>query len=162
MLDRKIVTQSNVSTVEKETKQTFNFFIVGKHRRSCRFAIKKLKRYEQFEDFIGIVKKSSYDGKTKVLDILMEPPVIPGNLRLNFKIDRISGTGVYPFTFDKGFLKGLRGELHISQHQHRCLFYIWSKWKGKKTRYSDNIIELFTTTAGRLAMEKLFRISTTL
>ncbi len=162
VLDQKIVVHSQVNTLENEKKQSFDFFIVGKHKRSCRFAIKKLKRYEHFKDFIEIVKTSDYDNKSNNLDILLEPPILPGKLRLNFKIDRINGPGVYPFAFEKGFLKGLQGEMHISEYKHRCLFYIWSKWKGKKTKYSDKVMELFAATVSRMAMKKLFRISTTL
>lgn len=162
VLAQKIVINSEVETVKNGQKQVFDFYIAGKHKRSCRFAVKKLKRYEQFHQFIEIVKSSKYDYRSKDLNLLIEPPVIPGKLRLNFKIERINGVGVYPFTFDKGFLNGLRGEIHISEHKHRCLFYIWSKWNGPKTQYSDRVLELFSSTVGRMVMEKLFRISTTL
>lgn len=162
VLAKKVVINSEVETVENGKKQSLSFYIVGKHKRSCRFALKKLKRFELYKDFIGIIKSSTYNQSTRDLSITMIPPIIPGKLSLNFKIDRITGKGVYPFTFEKGFLRGLKGEVHVSEHKHRCLFYIRSKWKGTKTRFPDRIIELLSTTVGQLAMEKLFRISSML
>lgn len=155
------IVKSEVETSKDGLTQTFDFSISGRHKRSCRFAIRKLKQYEKFKDYIGIVKKSDYDEKTKELYILMDPPILSGDLILNFKIERIKKSGVFPFKFEKGFLTGLTGEIHVSEHRRKCLFHIESRWKGNKTKYHDRIISTFALVASKLAMDRLFKVSST-
>lgn len=159
---QKILSVAHVTTDQKNETQSFTFYLAGIHKRSCRFAMKKLRRYESLKDYIDIIDESKYNNETKELFVVVNPPIIPKKFILDFKIDRIEKIGVYPFIFEKGFLKGLVGEIHASEYKRKCLFYISANWKGKKTSFSNGILELFATTIGELAMKKLFRVSSTL
>lgn len=161
VLDGDYIISSEVETNKAGTKQKFDFQTTGLHPKSCRFALRKLKLYENYHQYIEMVQESRYDEKTKDLSILLAPPIISMRLIVNFKLDRIESPGIYHYSFTQGFLNGLKGEIHVSEHKKRCLFYIWAKWEGKKTRFPDQILELFTTAISRLSMSKLFKISST-
>lgn len=150
---------STVKTINSGKNQQFKFTLAARHPKSCRFALKKLKNYENYRQYIEMVTTSLYDKKTKELYIELDPPVISENLVLNFKIDRIENQGLYPFTFDRGFLNGLLGSISVFEYKHRCIFVVQADWTGQKTRYSDQVLSLFAGTAAEIAMNKLIRIS---
>lgn len=150
---------SHVETDKTGSTQTFKFSLAARHPKSCRFALKKLKRYEDYRQFIEMVTTSLYQEEKEDLYLELDPPIISDKLVLNFKIPRIERPGSYPFRFDRGFLNGLLGNIEVFEYKHRCIFSITANWTGKKTRYSDQILSLFAGTASELALNKLIRIS---
>lgn len=144
----------------KDNKQSLDYKIYGIHPNKCRTALRKLSRYEKFNEYIDLVKLSGYSEKKKQIYLYLDHTLMPFPMSLTFNIPRIKKPGVYPFTFDKGFLKGLKGEIHVRQlSDNRCLFFSKSYWKGPKSSIPDTLFEMFSETLGELAMEKLFRVS---
>lgn len=145
-----------------EKVQELYFQIAGLHPKDCRFALRKLSQYERFKDELDFVKKSSYDDKEGRIRLLLSSSILPYNMILHFKIPRIKEAGLYQFQFDDGFLLGLKGQIHVSEHKKRCLFYGTANWKGPDTGINSLVFEFFSSTLGRLAIENLFRFSKTL
>lgn len=142
--------------------QELHFQIAGLHPKSCRFALRKLSQYERFSEELDFVKKSGYDDQEGRIRLLLSSSLLPYNMILHFKIPRIKKPGLYPYQFDDGFLQGLTGHIHVSEHQKRCLFYGTANWKGPDTGINSLVFEFFSQALGRLAIENLFRFSKTL
>lgn len=144
-----------------EATQSLQYFIGGLHKKNCRVALSKLSQYERFSEFIDFVEKSSYDEKSQRITLYLGHLLLPFDMILDFEIPRIKKPGIYPFHFDKGFLKGLTGEISVSTHRNRCLFVSEARWKGPKSRIPDQVFSFFSQALGKNAMETLFRISLT-
>lgn len=157
----KIVNENRIFVISKvesfDKKQSLNFEITGLHPKSCSWALVKLSQYEQYSNFLDFVKSSEF--KDNRINFLLDSSIMPYPMRLNFVLPRITEPGVYPFKFDKGFLKGLFGKIHVSNHENRCLFHSTAVWVGPETKIPDKIFELFSHTLARISMETLFRIS---
>ncbi len=149
---------SEVTTLAKN-QQEFKFKVGALHPKSCRIALRKLSRYETFERYLDFVAKSSYNEKTGRVYFLLKSPLLPYNMVLNFKLERISKPGIYHFSFDTGFLRGLKGEIHISSYQQRCLFVAHTYWKGPDTHIPDLVFEFFTQALSKTLVNRLFSIS---
>jgi hypothetical protein len=169
ILKGKIYANSEVETVvlaKSKTgktlkRQSLNFKTSGLHKKGCRFALKKLSKYENFKNYLDFVSESHYDDKRKRVFFKLSSVILPFDMNLDFILPRITKKGVYPFSFDKGFLFGLKGVIHVSEHKKRCLFYTEAKWEGPKTRIPDLVFEFFSTTISKIAMKRLFRMSST-
>lgn len=133
----------------------------GLHKKSCSFALRKLSLYENYSQYVGVIKKSTYSEKRGRIHLLLDAMVLPNAMILEFKIPRITKTGVYPFKFEKGFLKNLIGSIHVSNYKNKCLFFIEAKWRGKHTGFPNYLLELFSSTLITLGMNNLFRVSAT-
>ncbi len=157
-----IITETSIRDLEKEKFQSLDFSISGLHPKKCNYALKKLSQYERFDKFLTFVSRSDYSEKTQRISLHLESLLLPFNMLLDFKIERITKEGVYFFTFDRGFLKNLQGEIHISSFDSRCFFFSKAYWKGPDTSIPAPIFEFFTNALSKLAMENLFRISSTL
>jgi hypothetical protein len=142
--------------------QELHFSIAGLHPKSCEYALKKLSLYESYSEFIDFVKESKYDEKKEEINFYLAHPLLPYDMRLIFKLPRIKKPGVYPFTFELGILKNLRGTIYVIDQKNQCLFYSKADWEGLHTGFPDLIFELFSQTLSKLTMERLFRISNTL
>lgn len=147
--------------IQKKSIQSLAFIVSGLHTKTCRFALRKLSLYENYSQYMNFISKSSYNQKTKRVRFHLSSSVLPKDMILDFKLDRIKKIGRYNFSFDRGFLKGLKGEIHITEHQKRCLFFTRANWSGPDTGYPNIVFEFFTSTLGKLVMENLFRISKT-
>ena len=146
------------SVVDSKDKiQSLNYVIAGLHPNKCRKALKKLSRYEKFHEYLDLVKVSGYSEKSKEVYLYVDSALMPFPMSLKFKLDRIKKVGHYHFYFDQGFLKGLKGNIFISEHKNRCMFYSTTYWKGPKSKIPDTIFEVFTETVGELAMKALFK-----
>lgn len=145
--------------IEKIDMQKFSFFIAGLHKRSCRVALKKLKYYENYKQYLGFVENSSYAEKDERVHFRISHSILPIDMILYFILPRISKPGVYPFKFDVGFLKDLRGQIHVSKYKGKCYFFALANWEGPHTGFSDTLFEFFSKGMGVIAMENLFRIS---
>ncbi len=157
--DDAIYCKSKVET--KDKTQSLDYFIAGLHKKNCRTALSKLSQYERYQEFLDFVKKSEYNEGQKRITLLLGHILMPFDMILDFEIPRITKPGIYPFRFDKGFLKGLTGEISISTYNNRCLFSTRARWKGPKTRIPDRVFGFFSQALGKNAMETLFRISLT-
>lgn len=158
----KKMTQSHIDGEKKSNDyrfQSWNFSITGLHPRPCLYALRWLSRYEQYENFISFIEKSSYDNENERLEFLLQSQLLPFSMILSFTLPRINDTGVYSYHFDQGFLKGLQGEIHVSQHHERCLFHSTANWQGVHTGIPSVIFEGFSHALSDLAMRTLFRIS---
>lgn len=155
-----VIADSDVKT--KSEKQSLHMKVIGLHPKSCDFALPKLKLYEHYYEFLDLVKKSVYNDQTQHLYLKVDDELLPFPMVLYFKIPRIASPGHYQFTFDRGFLKGLIGKIHIRREGNRCLMMARADWEGPVTKIPDSVFQVFTTTLSRLTAETLFRISRTL
>jgi hypothetical protein len=157
-----ILLKSIVQTHEGEQKtQSLDYQITGLHPKPCSIALRRLTLYEQYSDYLNFVTQSQYDPESQRIWLLLGHTLLPFNMSLEFQIPRMTGPGVYPIEFNKGFLTGLKGAIEISQHKNRCLFVAHAKWSGPHSGINDSIFSLFSRTLSRMAMNSLFRISMT-
>ncbi|MBC7714480.1 MAG: hypothetical protein H7177_14135 [Rhizobacter sp.] len=163
-MEGEIFSESHVksSTIGDKKIQELNFSIAGLHEKSCAYALKTLSLYESYSKLLDFVKESTYDEKTEVLNFQLKHALLPYDMRLIFKLPRITKEGQYPFVFEQGILKELKGTIYAINTKNRCLFYSTAAWSGPTTGFPDLIFEFFSQTLARLSMEKLFRISSTL
>jgi hypothetical protein len=151
------------STVEtKGNKQTLAMSVVGLHPKSCDFALPKLAMYEHYYQFLDLVKKSVYNDATQHIYLKVDHDLLPFPMVLYFKLPRIDKPGHYEFSFNRGFMKGLVGKIHIRKEGKRCLMMAKADWTGPVSKIPDSVFQVFTTTLSRLAAETLFRITRTL
>jgi hypothetical protein len=153
-----IVGDSKVtSTNKKPKKQIMKFNIIGIHKRDCRYALRTISRYEEYNKHISFIKKSSY--KNGRVNFYLASTLLPVKMRLNFRLPRINKIGKYPFIFDNGFLMGLTGIINVTEYKNRCLLYSSVYWEGPDTGYSNLFMELFSGVLSDIALRTLLRIS---
>jgi hypothetical protein len=148
-------------SIDKKTIQILNVYGSGYHPRTCRFALRKLSLYEDYHQYVGIIKKSEYNDTTERVKFFIESSLLPFSMRMNFKLPRITKVGIYSFTFDKGFLKNLKGQIHVFEETERCLFILTAKFEGPDTGINNTILEFFSKAVVKLSLENLIRISKT-
>lgn len=141
--------------------QELSVYGAGLHPKNCTFALRKLSLYENYSEYVGVISKSSYDDRTERVTFHIESSLLPFNMIMDFKIPRIKKPGVYPFTFDKGFVKGLRGHINVHQDKNKCLLMVRASFYGPDTGINDTILEFFTQALVKLALNNLIRISKT-
>ena len=159
-----VFSESNVKSYKTDQKsmQELNFTIAGLHPKSCSYALKKLSLYESYYKFLDFVKESKFDEKKGEINFLLVHPLLPYDMRLMFNLPRITKEGVYPFTFDQGILKDLKGKIYVINYKERCLFFTKADWVGPHTGFPNILFEVFSQTLSKMGMERLFRISSTL
>lgn len=148
-------------SVNEKKMQELHFKISGLHPKDCRFALRKLSRYEKYKDYIGFVKMSTYDDRKERVYFVISSALLPFNMALTFKVPRIVAPGVYPFSFDQGFLSGLTGEIHVAKEGNRCLFYTSADWRGPDSKIPNGVFEFFSRALAEKSMSILFQISKT-
>ena len=152
-----------VRSIVKSNKniQHFDYLVIGLHQSSCEEAMKTIGNYESYQRHLDFIKSSTY--KNERINLRLSSIFMPFDMTLNFKIPRIRSSGVYPFSFDNGFLFGLEGKITVRQFKRhkkfKCLIGLEGSWSGKKTKIPDTIFEIFTKTIGQIGVSKLFRIS---
>ncbi len=139
--------------------QAMDFWAAGLHPKSCRIALRKLSRYEDYKDYLSFLELSAYDDANQLIYFRISTPIFPIKLGLRFQIPRITTPGVYPFQFKEGFLKDLKGNIHVSEIDQRCFFYIKSDWRGVHSGFANTLLEFFSKTIIKLGAEKLFRVT---
>lgn len=157
-----IISESKVNNLNQKKEQSLDFYIAGLHSKSCAFALKTLSQYENFSKFLSFVKESQYDERKGEINFLLSHILMPYEMRLVFKLPRITKIGSYPYRFDDGFLKNLNGEIKVMNFGEKCLFYTNAQWRGPHTGFSASVFELFSQALAKLSMEVLFRISSCL
>lgn len=145
------------SPTEKE--QQMMLFVSGVHPRNCTRAMRKLSLYENYHNYMDFIKKSSYDDKTQKFTFVIDHALLPFPMIVGFKIPRIKKPGVYPFTFDDGFLKGLQGKVIVQEVGKYCLLGLKTDWRGPDSKIPDVVFGTFVQTVGKLGLEHLIRVS---
>ena len=118
-------------------------------------SLKYLLRIHGEQDFVYY---KSGDDKKKIFNLINSKEM---QEEINFKIPRIKTPGTYPFFFDQGFLKNLKGLIQVSKSKNRCLFHTTAAWTGPHSGINDTIFAFFSKALSELAMRNLFRISQT-
>lgn len=168
ILDGTIFSESKVKSTtiqekgKKSERQELHFSIAGLHPKSCAYALKKLSLYENYSEFLDFVKQSEYDNFTGEIDFLISHALLPYDMRLVFKLPKITAPGVYPFSFERGILLNLKGTIHVIEYKNRCLFYTKADWEGPHSGFPNLVFEFFSQALAKISMERLFRISSTL
>ena len=158
LLKGEVISVGNV-TSPSDKEQQMMLFVSGVHPRNCVRAMRKLSLYENYTNYIDFIKKSSYDDKKEIVTFVMDHALLPFPMVLTFKIPRITKEGHYPFTFDHGFLKDLKGTIAVKEVGKFCLLTMKTDWRGPETKIPNVAFEAFIQTVGKLGLEHLIRVS---
>lgn len=162
ILKGQVFSESSVKSLNSTKEQSLTFSIAGLHPKSCTYALKTLSLYEEYAHFLSFIKESQYNEQKKEINFVLSHILLPYDMRLIFKLPRITSPGAYPFVFEIGILKNLQGKIYVSDHAGRCLFYSNAQWQGPNTGFPNIMFELFSQALSKLSMEILFRISSSL
>jgi len=146
-------------TSPTDKEQQMMLFVSGIHPRNCAKAMRKLSLYENYSTYIDFIKKSSFDEKTEQVNFVIDHLLLPFPMNLSFKIPRITKEGRYPFTFDHGFLKDLKGTIGVKNVGKFCLLTLKTDWRGPETPIPNIVFSTFIETVGKLGLEHLIRVS---
>jgi hypothetical protein len=140
-------------------EQQMMLFVSGIHPRNCTRAMRKLSLYENYHNYMDFIKSSKYDEKTQKFSFVVDHALLPFPMIVGFKIPRITKPGVYPFTFEDGFLKGLQGKVVVQEIGKFCLMGLKTDWRGPDSKIPDVVFATFVQTVGKLGLEHLIRVS---
>lgn len=158
LLKGNVISVGKVSSPTKETQQMM-LFVSGVHPRNCTRAMRKLSLYENYSSYMDFIKVSQYDEQKQQVTFIMDHMLLPFPMNLTFKIPRITKAGKYPFTFDHGFLKDLKGTIGVAEVGKFCLLTLKTDWQGPETKIPNLAFEAFIQTVGKLGLEHLIRVS---
>lgn len=150
-----IIVDADVNS--KKGKQSFKLNAFAMHTKKCRKVLRKLSMLENYSDWIGFIKKSTYNEKSHLFTLKADHPLLPFPMIVHIIVERPTKQGKYPFTFPTGMFRGLQGYFEITQPNKQCLFYAESFWKGKKTKLPNFVIELFAETLSKVGGGILMR-----
>lgn len=154
------VIKSEIQSLNHNKEQSLNFLALGSNTQNCHDSMIKLSRYEIYPHYLDFIKEVSYHEEKEFLSFIIDHTLLPFRMSIEFVIPRIKEAGIYRYRFDKGFLKDLQGTIElIPEEDDRCLFKISAQWYGPHTGIPDSIFELFSSTLTRVALEKMFRLS---
>lgn len=163
VLEGQVYSESKVTSAKNsagQEEQTMDFAMAGLHKKNCIFALRKLSQYENYKDFLSVVSASTYNQKTSRVSFTLTSPLLPlKQMGLDFVLPRITEPGIYPFVFDRGFLKNLKGEIHVSMHLSQCFFFTKAHWTGPYSGFPDMVLEFFSQALPKLSMERMFHVS---
>jgi hypothetical protein len=142
-----------------ENEQRMSLFVSGVHPRNCTRAMRKLSLYENYHSYMDFIKTSRYDEASKKFSFTIDHSLLPFPMIVSFKIPRITKEGHYPFTFEEGFLKDLKGTVIVKEVGKFCLLGLKSDWRGPKSRIPNLVFSTFVQTIGKLGLEHLIRVS---
>jgi hypothetical protein len=158
LLKGNVISVGKVSSPTKETQQMM-LFVSGVHPRNCTRVMRKLSLYENYSSYMDFIKVSKYDEQKQQVTFIMDHMLLPFPMNLTFKIPRITKAGKYPFTFDHGFLKDLKGTIGVAEVGKFCLLTLKTDWQGPETKIPNLAFEAFIQTVGKLGLEHLIRVS---
>ena len=153
-----VISMGNVSSNEKNQQKLF-VVVAGVHPRNCTRAMRKLSLYENYSKYMDFIKSSQYNEKSQKFTFTIDHTLLPYAMVVGFKIPRITKEGVYPFTFEDGFLKDLHGNIMVKEIGNYCLLGMKADWIGPKTQIPNLIFETFIQTVAKLGLEHLIRVS---
>ncbi|MGE3610932.1 MAG: hypothetical protein AB7I27_15180 [Bacteriovoracaceae bacterium] len=142
-----------------EKEQQMTLFVSGVHPRNCTRAMRKLSIYENYHQYMDFIKSSTYDDGSQKFSFTIDHSLLPFPMIVKFKIPRIRNAGSYPFTFEEGFLKGLKGTVFVSDVGKFCLLGMKVDWKGPESKIPNVVFGTFVQTVGKLGLEHLIRVS---
>lgn len=153
------VISSGHVTSPTEKEQQMMLFVSGIHQRNCTRAMRKLSLYENYHNYMDFIKESKYDEKTQKFSFTVEHTLLPFPMIVAFKIPRITKEGHYPFVFEDGFLKDLRGTVIVKELGKFCILGMKTDWRGPESKIPNVIFETFIETVAKLELEHLIRVS---
>ena len=142
-----------------ENEQELMEFVAGVHPRNCTRTMRKLSLYENYSQYIDFIKESKYDENNQKIHFTIDHMLLPFPMVLTFKIPRITKESQTTFTFDHGFLKGLKGVIIVKEIGKFCLLGMKTDWRGPESKIPNTIFGTFVQTAGKLGLEHLIRVS---
>lgn len=160
-LTKEIYSHGLVKTIDAKRQQLL-LNVAGLHPKKCGIALSKISQFENYKTYSDIIKLSEYVEKTQMIKLGLDHLLMPFPMLLHFKIQRIDHIGNFPFIFQSGFLKGLRGSIRVGEHKKKCLFFVQAFWVGPDSKIPDKAFSFFTTVLGEKFMERLFQVSRTL
>lgn len=152
----KILSNSDVSDAS-ESQQKMWTKVAGLHSKKCKPVVDKLSKFEKYHEYMGFVDKSTY--KDNIFHIELKVSLIPVTFQADIKIDRFTKPGIYPFSMNAGFLKGMVGELLIEEKNDRCFVYGRVDWTGKNLGFANFLLENGFLAMGKSGLESLFTLS---
>ncbi len=158
LLKGEVISVGKVDSPRPKVQQMF-LFVSGVHPRTCTRAMRKLSLYENYHQYMDFIKSSTYDEKTKKFSFTIDHALLPFPMIVSFKIPRIREEGIYPFTFETGFLKDLQGKIIVQDMDKYCLLGLKADWQGPESRIPNLIFGAFIQTVGKLGLEHLIRVS---
>jgi hypothetical protein len=153
-----VISEGDVKS-PSDKDQEMHLFVAGIHPRNCTRAMRKLSLYENYSQYIDFIKESKYDENNQKIHFIIDHTLLPFPMSLSFKIPRITKEGHYPFTFDNGFLKDLKGTVVVKEVGKFCLLGLKTDWRGPQSKIPNLVFETFVETAAKLGLEHLIRVS---
>lgn len=158
LLKGEVISTGKVDSPSEKEQQLF-LFVSGIHPRSCERAMRKLSLYESYPLYISFIKTSSYDDSTQNFSFTIEHTLLPFAMIVRFKIPRITKPGHYPFIFESGFLKDLKGIIILENIENHCLLALKTDWRGPSSSIPNLVFGTFIQTVGKIGLEHLIRVS---
>jgi hypothetical protein len=158
LLKGEVISVGKVSSPAAKRQQMF-LFVSGIHPRNCTRAMRKLSLYENYHLYMDFIKSSTYNEKTQKFSFTIDHLLLPFPMVVTFKIPRITKAGHYPFTFEEGFLKDLKGLVIVEEVGNYCLLGLKADWQGPESKIPNLIFATFIQTVGKMGLEHLIRVS---
>jgi hypothetical protein len=158
LLIGEVVSQGKVDSPASKTQQML-LFVSGVHPRNCTKVMRKLSLYENYHQYMDFIKESTYNENTQLFSFSIDHSLLPFPMIVKFKIPRITKPGHYPFVFEDGFLKDLKGTIIVQEIGKFCLLGLKADWRGPETKIPDVVFGTFVQTVGKLGLEHLIRVS---
>jgi hypothetical protein len=153
-----VISSGKVDSPSKKEQQMM-LFVGGIHPRNCVRAMRKLALYENYHSYMDFIKTSRYDEGTQKFSFTVDHTLLPFPMVVGFRIPRINKAGRYPFTFEDGFLKDLKGTVIVEDVGKFCFLGLKADWRGPESKIPDLIFATFVQTVGKLGLEHLIRVS---
>ncbi len=158
MLKGEVISFGKVES-PKEKEQKMTLFVSAVHPRNCFKAMRKLSLYENYHNYMDFIKTSQYDEDSQKFSFIVDHTLLPFAMRVKFKIPRIKQEGFYPFVFEDGFLRDLKGTVIVQHVGNFCILGLKADWQGPESKIPNLIFGTFVQTVGKLGLEHLIRVS---
>ena len=158
LLKGEVISTSKVTSPTEKEQQMF-LYVAGVHPRNCVRAMRKLSLYENYSNYMEFIKSSQYNEGAQKFSFTVDHALMPFPMVVGFKIPRITKAGHYPFTFEDGFLKGLKGTVIVHDLGKFCLMGLKTDWRGPDSKIPDLVFSTFVQTVGKMGLEHLIRVS---
>ena len=158
LLKGEVISVGKVHSPAPKEQQMF-LFVSGIHPRNCTRAMRKLSLYENYHQYMDFIKTSTYNEKTQKFSFSIDHALLPFPMVVGFKIPRITKEGYYPFTFEDGFLRDIKGTVIVQEMGKFCILGLKADWRGPESRLPNLIFGTFVQTVGKLGLEHLIRVS---
>jgi len=158
LLKGEVISTGKVHSPTEKEQQLF-LFVAGIHPRNCTRVMRKLSLYENYYQYMDFIKSSQYQDENQRFSFTIDHALLPFPMIVRFKIPRITKEGFYPFTFEDGFLKDLKGTVIVQDIGKFCLLGLKTDWRGPESKIPNLVFGSFVQTVGKLGLEHLIRVS---